>query len=506
MYRYRSLVAATIMVALLSPLPALAKEPPAAPPPTAAELDQLLATLQDGPASARAAAAATLAAVTRAPSVPRLVEFLARTRKSTDADRRAVLKSINAPVPDKKGKFRAPGREKATKVQADDDFDWLAKLVELAPTPGLGDVIADVAVVRALAASRSSTGGTAIFDFAFTDAGLLVRDECGRYLRKMSPYSLPALIRAAEIRKKYSSKRRYATYQLERLDRENPDKALRAAGGDPQLQADIFAAWRDTKARWPVVVVLRYLDHVSPLVRAAARESWMALVTGKPPPDPPMRKLQRPGGELSKKEMPLWFNSRQLAQLELYRELERLYGEAPDKKQGLEELSKKLFAYYDDRRKAASKQLLSDGLALAADKKWAEAVAVFDRILVQIPQHPARADMAPAYLGQARALEKDERWREAAIAYRKAHDLGPEQAHSDLALAAHHHALGRALNSEGGDGSAELRRADAINPDHSTALANGGGGAGNRQWMLFAGAGAGGLALLLLVIGLIRRR
>jgi hypothetical protein len=137
------------------------------------------------PAAARLETAAALAQL--APdAIPELQAFLARQRRSNEAGRREVLRAIKADVPTKDGRFRPPGRGQE-KVNMGDDFDWLAALVELDHRAGLGEVIADVAALRALAASKSSRGAAAILDFGFTDDGLVYRDECGRQLRKMAP-------------------------------------------------------------------------------------------------------------------------------------------------------------------------------------------------------------------------------------------------------------------------------------------------------------------------------
>ncbi len=486
-----------------------AAEPAASAAPPAASADKsiepLLATLQsDAPATERLEAAAALAAAGPT-AIPALEKFLARPRKSTDAERRAVLAAIDAQVPDQKGRFKNPGREGEQQKQADDALDWLAKLVELGPMPGLGEVVADVAAIRALAATPSAAAGEVVLDFAFSDVGLVFRDECGRYLRKMMPYSLPALIHADGIRKKYSSKRRYAKYQLERLDRENPAKALEAAAADPRLEADIFLAWRDTRAREPIPVILKNLDHVSPLVRAAAREAWMALVTGKPPPDAPKRKLVLPGGELTKEEQPLWLNSREMADVALHREIERLYGEPADRRATLEELSKKLFAYYDNRRAAQDEKLLDAGLAAAKEGDWKQATTDFDRVLAEHPEHPRRAEMAPAYVAAGKALRKEKKYRDAALAFRKATLLAPDRDDNKTLLASYHQALGKALQAEGHDGSAELHLAATLQPD-ARAFEDEDTDSAGQPWLLYGGGAIGLLALLLLVLGLRARR
>src|SRR4051812_47925266 len=164
----------------------------------------------------RVAAAAKLAEL--APHVvATLGEFLARKHESTPDQRRAVLRSIKASVPDKGGNFSSPGHEKAAKIRADDAFDWFAELVAQPPQSGLGDVIADDAAIRALAGSKQLDAAKIILDVAFASDTIVYRDECGRYLRRMSPYSVPVLIVASQS-KKDRSRQRYSNYQLERVD------------------------------------------------------------------------------------------------------------------------------------------------------------------------------------------------------------------------------------------------------------------------------------------------
>jgi hypothetical protein len=158
----------------------------------------LLATLSTSTSKDERVAAAAKLAELGPHVVDVLAEFLKRKHESTPEQRRTLLRSIKASVPDKSGNFQSPGHEKAAKVRADDKFDWLAELVGLPPQAGLGDTIADDAAIRALAASRQIAAATVILDVAFAADTMVYRDECGRYLRQMSPYSVPALILASQ--------------------------------------------------------------------------------------------------------------------------------------------------------------------------------------------------------------------------------------------------------------------------------------------------------------------
>lgn len=474
------------------------------------DVSSLLDTLKKSPsATQRKQAAAELAEVAST-AVPAIEKFLQRKRASSEADRRAVLAKIDADVPDKKGRFRTPKRQTKKQVQAKDDFDWLAALLELdLKQPGMSDVIADVAAIRALAASKDVDAARAIFDFAFSDDGLVYRDECGRYLRKMSPYSLPALIRKYAIRKKFSSARRYATYQLERLDKENPKKALDAAADDEQLQVELFRAWGETQSRWAVYVVFESLNDDNPTIRAAARRAWQAYIAGPPPPEAPKRKLVLPGGELTEEEEPLWLNSRELARIELARKHEELFGELPMKKTSNVKLTEKILAYYDSKRAEGLQSEVTAARALVEQKDYAGATEKFARVLAQVSDGAVAAEAAKAYLALAAELEKKQEWRKASVAYREAQGLAADENAANQALAGFYYALGKALEAEGADGSAEFRRAAKLSPKHRgavKALTGQDPEESGTPWMLYAGIGGGALALLLLILGLAARR
>jgi tetratricopeptide (TPR) repeat protein len=477
---------------------------------TAARVRALLdAVAGTGSSAARLDAAAQLVALGPG-AVPALGSFLERERQTTEADRRAVLTAINAALPDEKGRFAR--RSKDSEVRDGDDFDWLAELAALAePPPGTGEVMADVAAVRALAASKDIEAGKRILAFAFSDAGLVYRDECGRYLRKMAPYSLPALLAEARDEDKRAIGR-YAAYQLERMDRKSPAKVLEQASLDETLEVAVLEAYGKSKPREAVGPILEAIADPSPRVRAAARAAWLGYVTGPEPPPAPKRKLKLPGGRMSEEEEPLWLTYRELADIELRRKYEEIFAEKPPRRDSLEDLSNKLFAHYDELRAGALATRAREAHALADAGDWAGAAAAYDRILAEAPDHPERARMASAYLQHGKALEAEKKWREAAAAYSKAHGLAPEAEHASAALAGHYFALGRALQAEGKDGTAVLRRAAGMAAERAEALANGSdedaavlgpGHAGSGyRWMLYAGVAGCAGALVLLILGL----
>ncbi|HWN69301.1 MAG TPA: hypothetical protein VNM90_16790, partial [Haliangium sp.] len=246
--------------------------------------------------------------------------------------------------------------------------------------------------------------------------------------------------------------------------------------------------------------------------RAAARAAWLAYVTGPEPPPAPKRRLKLPGGRLSEEEEPLWLTYRELADIELRRVYEEIFGDKAARREPLDDLSNKLFAHYDQLRASAVATRSREAHALAEAGDWAGATAAYDRILAEAPDHPDRASMASAYVQHARALEREKKWREAAAAYSKAHGLAPEAEHASAALAGHYFALGRALQAEGKDGTTLLRRAAGMAPERAEALENGSdedaavlgpGRVGSEyRWMLYAGVAGCAGALVLLILGM----
>jgi len=485
----------------------------------------ILERIVAGPdATARKAAIAGLTEI--APrTIDAIGEWLVREHKSEVAERRAVLAEIKASVPDKKGTFSQPPRQTGKEQKADDDLDWQAELLALdagpSGLPGLGEVIADDAAIRALAATKDLHAAQLIFDTAFGET-MIYRDECGRYLRKMEPASIPALTRES-MGKDYDRKR-YATFQLERLDRQEPGKALDAALGDEALTIAILDVFRATHHREAVHAVWKRIDADSPRVRAAARAAWMDYITGPPPPPAPVAKLNLPGGKKTKKPKPLWLTYRELADNELRKAAnELLHEDYPivdptlddnehEKKPvpiDLEDVTRRLFAYYDAERAKLEAAQWTAAKQKADAGDLAAATQLVDRMLATNPERTERADMAKLYFAWGKQLEGKQQWAEAAAAYSKAHGLDPKGASAGDALAAHHYTLGKSLEAQGKDGGPDFRRATQLRPDYAparTAAKEAAPAAGRPTWMLYGAAGTAVLALMLFAAAMIRRR
>lgn len=478
--------------------------------------------------TARKAAIAELTEI--APrTIDAIGEWLAREHKSDLTERRTVLAEIKASVPDKKGTFSQPPRQTGKEQKADDEIDWQAELLAVDPgMAGIGEVIADDAAIRALAATNDVHAAQVIFDTAFGSDTMIYRDECGRYLRKMEPASIPALTRES-MGKDYDRKR-YGTWQLERLDRQEPGKALDAALGDEALTVAILDVFRATHHREAVHAVWKRVAADSPRVRAAARAAWMDYITGPPPPPAPTAKLNLPGGKKTKKPKPLWLTYRELADNELRKAANELLHEdypledptLEDEEEGhhrrsktvevdLEDLTKRLFAYHDAERAKQEAAQWAAAKAKAEAGDLAAATQMVDRMLAANPDRSERAEMAKLYLAWGKQLEGKQRWADAAAAYSKAHGLDPKGPSAGDALAAHHFTLGKSLEAQGKDGGPDFRRAVALKPDYAPARSAAKAvasesSAGRPIWMLYAAAGVAALAMMLFAAAMIRRR
>ena len=179
-------------------------------------------------------AAADLAAI-EGRVVDELATFLARPHQFPPTSGDRCWSRIKVSVPDKNGTPPRRAARRPRRSAPTTSFDWLAQLTAQPAQPALGEVIADIAAIRALAASRRIDAARAILAVAFAPDTMIYFDECGRQLRKMAPYSVPALIiglqHAREKGKRNKAFERYSNYQLERLDRQEPSKCARRRRG-----------------------------------------------------------------------------------------------------------------------------------------------------------------------------------------------------------------------------------------------------------------------------------
>jgi len=512
-----------------APKPDVAKDaapppPPRTPGPDDAKVLGILKAIEAGPDRTAKAPIEELGKL--APGAADAIgDYLHRAHAASIEDRRKLLQSIKAAVPDKAGRFLQPQRESAKEQKADDEFDWLAGLSAAADAPALGELIADDLAIRALAGAKDPHAAQIIFDAAFWPETMIYRDECGRYLRKMEPYSIPALTVESQTGKDYD-RRRYATFQLEKLDRQEPGKAISATTGSEALTIAVLDAFRAVHHREAVHAVWGLVNADSPRVRKAARETWMGYVTGPPPPPAPMAHLNLAGGKKTKKAKPLYLTYRELADNELRKAANELLHEdypladpsiddyessAKTVKVDVEALSTRLFAYFDGERAKQDAAQWAEAKAKADAGDLATATAMIDRMLATNAERSERAEMAKIYFKQAKQLETKQAWADASAAYSKAQGLDPKGPNATEALAAHHYTLGKSLEAQGKDGGPDFRRAVALKPDYNTAIASAAESpsavsAARPVWMLYAAVTAAVIALGLFGAAMLKRR
>lgn len=330
------------------------------------------------------------------------------------------------------------------------------------------------ALLRAIADSGTRGQRDAVyplFDFAFVGEGLF-RDECGRAIRSMGSYAVPSLIRIYNNRQRTNAKmRRYAAYQLDRMDRLRPSKAV-ATAPDDLTRAEILHAYGEARALDAVDAVLGQVDATSHRVRREARWAWLRYVDGPPPPPSPKRKRKLPGGQEESEEKEDYLNYREMATLALQKLMTEIDGQAPDPARTAKELTDELFAHYDRRREAEYAQLFDKARGQEATGDLAGAVDSFGWILAHQPDHPRRGEMARVFarLGQRLAEEGDDGREEAKTSralglLRQALALdagaGPALRDARRIEAQIHYLDGRQAQRRGGDGIADFEQAVA---------------------------------------------
>lgn len=409
--------------------------------PRGARLEQLRHTLHSASnRGSRLGAASAIAGLPEA-RVGEVLQELQRVTPISAVDYKNVLRAIGALVPDSRGVFPS---------DTGDPVDWLPALARLDTNrlaSGLDgayrEAIYSVALMRAAAASRQPDAAQALLLFAYRHGGAF-RDESGRLIRTMGEVALPALIRARSLKHPQAHRiRRYAHYQLDRLNRATPELAL--ANSDQQLRAEIIHAYGETRHPTAVEAVIARTNDAAAGLRQAARWATLRYLSG-PEPKVQRRKLRLSGGRTTERELTVYLNYRQLARRGLARTLasetrsdgrsgdglsaERLAGTSSI------ELARRLFALYDRRREAASERLFARTQQLANRKDLGQATQLADRLLADDPEHPRRPELAPIYRSHALELIAARRYPQAVRQVNRAVHLTPPDAPNSAQLRA----------------------------------------------------------------------
>jgi tetratricopeptide (TPR) repeat protein len=291
-----------------------------------------------------------------------------------------------------------------------------------------GEALEVVALTRGIARSQRLDAVEPIFDMAFQLDGVF-RDECGRQIRSMESYAVPALIqlmhRHGPAALHLGKQRRYASYQLDRMDRARPMKAI-AMAADDRVRAAIVHAYGQERALDAVEAILNQVDATSHRVRREARWAWLRYVTGPPPPPAPKRKRKLPGGREEDEEKPDYLTYREIALLAVQKQLAAILDAPPDPKASAAQLTDQLFAYYDGRHAAewdaqfaaAQQKEQSGDLKAATDE--------YGWILAHDPNYPRRGEMAHAFARYGEQLRARGQIAAALGYLRQAVDLAPD--------------------------------------------------------------------------------
>ncbi|HEX8953047.1 MAG TPA: hypothetical protein VF945_14430 [Polyangia bacterium] len=290
------------------------------------------------------------------------------------------------------------------------------------------EAIATVTTMRAVAASKRGDAVDPIFKVAFEYDGVF-RDECGRAIRSMDSYAIPRLIELVHQpnagKQSLAKQRRYAAYQLDRMDRQRPQKAI-ATAPDDRVRADIIHAYGDTRALDAVEAVLGQVDSSSHRVRREARWAWLRYVTGKAPPPAPKRKRKLPGGKEEAEEKPDYLTYREIATLALQKELAAINNAPPDPNASAKQLTDELFDYYDKKRAAEWDGAFAAAHAREERGDLKGATDDYGWILAHDPNYAHRGDMAHAFARYGDSLRDQGDVPRALGSWRQAIDLAPD--------------------------------------------------------------------------------
>lgn len=311
------------------------------PPQTKAEFEAVVKLIRSGPLDELEGAARNLAAAD--PAIwPQVKQAMLADRKDGKSQYRRLLAVIGGDVPNRYGHFDLHWKQAhGYKVKLSED--WFEDLVSLprgkvssAMRPIYRDCVLEAALLRAAASigvedeQKTPEVVDALLDAAYVHKGTF-RDEVGRAVQRVGDPAIPQLLRRMVPPEEFEDdeesipyrQAEYAEYNLDRMDRLAPGRAIAAVRDAPDLLADTLSAYGIAKLGEAPPHLLEYFDDPDPNIQAAARASFLAYVTG-PPPKARRKKLRTLGGGTTRRST---LSYRSLALLAIRARLE---AEAPD--------------------------------------------------------------------------------------------------------------------------------------------------------------------------------
>jgi tetratricopeptide (TPR) repeat protein len=328
------------------------------------------------------------------------------------------------------------------------------------------EALETVALMRAIAAARRLDAVDPLFKLAFENDGVF-RDECGRAIRSMDSYAVPTLVELMHQpnagKQSLAKQRRYASYQLDRMDRQRPQKAI-ATAPDDRVRAEIIHAYGETRALDAVEAILGQVDSPAHRVRREARWAWLRYVSGKGPPPAPKRKRKLPGGKEEAEEKPDYLTYREIATLALQKQLAAINNEPADATASAKQLTDELFEYYDKKRAAEWDGEFGAARAKEERGDLRGATDEYGWILAHDPNYAHRGEMARAFAHWADSLRDQGDVPRALGFWRQAIDLAPDG--PDARYAAARVALYDGLDAlaHGGADTGAFKRALVLDP------------------------------------------
>lgn len=233
-----------------------------------------------------------------------------------------------------------------------------------------------VALIRALAATRTLEATTALIDFSLRERGTFSR-EVGRSLRSMGDSAIPGLLRARQHENRPT--RVWCARLLEEMGRSLPAQTVQQT--DNELLGQILLAYAAVHDPDAMRVLVSFTGSERTAVREAARAG-----------------LREYG------QNALWA---------LRSAYENHTGEEPPTAWGWERTSRELYARYDAARLEEPNRLFDEAMRHAKAGETQPMLAKFRQALARQPSFPRRGEMVEPLLEHADDLQEDGREQDA---------------------------------------------------------------------------------------------
>ncbi|HZU81731.1 MAG TPA: hypothetical protein VE987_02390 [Polyangiaceae bacterium] len=428
---------------------AAAPERASAAPEQAARMDQAIAELASDSVERRRAAAAALSAAPVAPGgVEAIGQALAELRRGEGRD---------PPPPP------APPRVGSREVDA------VELLLEQPPDASSQRTLAIVCLMRSLARVATTAAVEQLVPMA-TSASPTIRAELAREVKQLDERATAALVEAKADAS--PDIRLWAKDTLDAIGKRTPGDAVQTT--DDQVLVDVLHAYADTGDVDAVPVVVSFVNSDRAPVRAAAREATLAYGRDA------FSKIRSTYAALTGERLPEEMDAAEAAHM--------------------------LFDAYDHERLRDVYARLDDGLAKQRAGDLDQAIAAFDEVLARQPMLDRRAEMAPAYVARAAALEATDPTR-AIDALRRARRLEASKEAADRVESEIAYLEAQDLLSRGVADPTLLEQALALDPTNERArsaldrLRSAEQSALRRDALVGGAAGAAGFGLI--AVGLV---